>query len=229
MIINKCQLIKAIVVLGLLLAIACSKENNDPKEVKDADGYLYETVSIGTQVWFKENLRTTKFRNGDPIETTLPATQDITDGASPMYSWPYEGNEAHIEPYGRLYTWYAVNDSRGVCPAGWRVPTDDDWKTLVEFVGGSVVGGGKLKAPSTIYWSSPNAGATDEFGFYALPGGYRNPDGVFYSLRHSGIWWSATESSDQKAWGRFMHHNEFQVFKDEYNKKFGFSVRCIKN
>lgn len=229
MIIKPPRFIQILCLAGVMLLLACGKENNEPKEAKDADGYVYETVTIGTQVWFKENLRTTKFRNGDPIETTSPATEDITGYISPVYTWAYEGNETRVEPYGRLYTWYAVNDSRGICPTGWRVPTDDDWNTLIEFVGGSVVGGGKLKAPSTIYWSSPNSGASDEFGFYALPGGFRNPDGVFYGLRQSGIWWSATESSASKAWGRFMHHNEFQVFSDEYSKYFGFSVRCIRN
>ena len=123
--------------------------------VTDIDGNVYNTVTIGTQVWMKENLKVTKYRNGDAIGITTPATLDIWGETSPRYQWAYDGNESNVATYGRLYTWYAVTDSRGVCPTGWHVPTDSEWTTLTDYLGGESVAGGKMKEAGTTHWNSP--------------------------------------------------------------------------
>ena len=108
---------------------------NETAPVTDIDGNQYNTVTIGNQVWMAENLKTTKYQNGDEIGTTTPATLDISGETSPKYQWAYNGSEANVNTYGRLYTWYAVADERNICPAGWHVPSDDEWKTLEMFLG----------------------------------------------------------------------------------------------
>ena len=115
--------------------------------------------------------------------------------ATPKYQWAYDGNESNVATYGRLYTWYAVTDSRNVCPTGWHVPTDAEWTTLTTFLGGENVAGGKLKETGTTHWTTPNTGATNETGFTALPSGYRYIDGTFLTIFSMGIWWSSTEAS----------------------------------
>jgi len=152
----------------LILLINCQKD--DDNTVTDVDGNVYHTVEIGTQVWMVENLKTTKYRNGDLIGTTTPATLDISSEATPKYQWAFEGNESNVNTYGRLYTWWAVTDIRGVCPTGWHVPTEDDWITLTTYLGGEDVAGGKLKEAGTTHWWAPNEGATNSSGFTALPG-----------------------------------------------------------
>ena len=122
--------------------------------VPDIDGNVYNTVTIGTQVWMAENLKTTKYRNGDLIGTTTPATLDISGESYTKYQWAYDGNESNVATYGRLYTWYAVTDTRNVCPTGWHVPTDAEWTTLTTFLGGESVAGGKLKETGTTHWAS---------------------------------------------------------------------------
>lgn len=108
--------------------------NCKPYSVKDIDGNAYRTITIGTQVWMAENLKTTRYRNGDLIETTTPATLDIEGERTPEYQWAYDGNESNVATYGRLYTWYVATDSRNVCPTGWHVPSDDEWIVLTDYL-----------------------------------------------------------------------------------------------
>ena len=111
--------------------------------VKDIDGNIYRTITIGTQVWMAENLKTTRYRNGDLIGTTTPATLVIEGESAPKYQWAYDGNESNVATYGRLYTWYVATDSRNVCPIGWHVPTDAEWTVLTEFT--ALPGGARLE------------------------------------------------------------------------------------
>ncbi len=111
---------------------------------------IFNAIIIGTQVWLQENLKTTRYNNGDLIGTTTPATFDIRPESTPKYQWAYEGNESKADTFGRLYTWYAVTDSRGICPIGWHVPADAEWTTLTDFLGGTSVAGGKMKTTGTI-------------------------------------------------------------------------------
>jgi uncharacterized protein (TIGR02145 family) len=196
--------------------------------VTDIEGNVYKTLTIGTQTWMAENLKTTKYRNGDLIKTTSPATKDIRYEISPQYQWAYDGKESNVAAYGRLYTWYVVTDSRGVCPIGWHVPTDVEWSTLTIFLGGEIVAYSKLKEADEIHWIKYDSG-TNETGFTALPGGLRNSRGPFDDIGSSGCWWSSTENGTYDAWYRLMNYNFSSVYRYLYLKRNGFSVRCVKN
>lgn len=200
----------------------------DPLTVDDIDGNTYNIVRIGTQLWMKENLKTTKYIDGSLIGTTTPATLDISGEATPKYQWAYDGNEANVATYGRLYTWYAVTDNLKICPVGWHVPSDAEWTTLTTFLGGESVAGGKLKEVGTTHWAIPNAGATNETGFTALPGGWRNPFGTYGGISDFGSWWSSTEDPTIGAYNRDMIYNGSSVGRNNLNKQDGYSVRCVR-
>ncbi|MFA5772830.1 MAG: FISUMP domain-containing protein [Thermoplasmata archaeon] len=195
----------------------------------DADSNHYAVVQIGTQIWMAENLKTTKYNTGVSIGTTTPATLDISGEATPKYQWAYGGSESNVATYGRLYTWYAVTDSRNIAPAGWRVPTDAEWTTLTTYLLGVSVAGGKLKENCSTLWGCPNTGATNESGFTALPGGYRFSNGSFSVIGYNGYWWSSTESSTDVAWFRDMSCSSSNVSRGNYSKLYGFSVRCVRD
>jgi len=197
--------------------------------VTDLDGNVYKTVNIGTQVWMKENLKVTRYRNGSVIGTTPSATLDVSSESTPKYQWAYNGNESSVVTYGRLYTWYVVTDSRNVCPTGWHLPTDAEWTTLTDYLGGAKIAGGKLKETGTAHWQSPNTGATNETGFTALPGSYRSINGEFNHYGNYGGWWSSTEFNTYMAWPRYMTGIASYVGRYGYGKSIGFSVRCLKD
>jgi len=199
--------------------------------ITDINNNYYKIVTIGTQTWMAENLKTTKYRNGDLIGTTTPATLNIESENTPKYQWAYAGNENNVSTYGRLYTWYAVTDIRNVCPIGWHVPSDAEWTTLTNFLGGESVSGGKLKETGISHWYSPNTGATNETGFTALPGGLRYTlSGTFDSIGTLGYWWSSTESPSTYALDRRMFYNNVNVLRSNYvGERGGFSVRCLKD
>ena len=194
--------------------------------VTDYDGNVYDIITIGTQDWLKQNLKTTHYKNGAAI--TYPGTdntawQNNTTGA---YAW-YNNDEAtYKNTYGALYNWYAVNTGN-LCPTGWHVPTDAEWTTLTNYLGGESIAGGKLKA--TTLWNSPNTGATNSSGFTALPGGGRRYDGAYDDIGYSGLWWSSTESSTAYAWYRYMSYFFSNAYRYDSYKTSGFSVRCLSD
>jgi uncharacterized protein (TIGR02145 family) len=208
--------------------------------VKDINGNTYATIQIGTQLWMAENLRTTRYRNGDPIPNVTDANKwtGLSSGA-----WcHYENDPKYEVPYGKVYNWYTVKDPRKVCPAGWHVPTDGEWQQMEaalgmparelyrkEFRGAAQNVGGKMK--TTTLWESPNTGATNESGFSGLPGGNRHAsDGYFGSLGSSGYWWSASESGAEVAWCRYLYDGSADIGRtNNYNKRSGFSVRCLRD
>ena len=192
--------------------------------VQDQSGNFYNTVAIGTQVWFKENLRTKKYRSGALIPVVT--NTDTSTLVGQMY---YYNNDSltNYSIYGALYNWQATQNSDSLCPVGWHVPTDAEWTTLTTFLGG--VAGGKMKATGTIYWNSPNTDATNEIGFSAFPGGYRYNDAIFYSIRSVALFWSATENGGN-AYDRTLYYNFDGVTRSSlYPKSVGASVRCLKN
>ena len=144
----------------------------------DADGNNYSVVKIGEQWWMGENLRRTHYANGEEIPDGTGAG-DILGETDPKYWFVYDDDLGNLDIYGRLYTWYTVTDSRNVCPDGWHIPTDIEWTILTSSLDGMIPAGGKLKEIGTSHWLSPNAGATNESGFSALPGGGRNYSGIF--------------------------------------------------
>ena len=198
--------------------------------VTDIDGNVYHTVTIDTQTWMVENLKTTRYRNGDPIpNVTNVAWDGLTTGA---YCW-YNNDEATYKAgYGALYNWYAVADGRNIAPAGWHVATDAEWTTLTTFLGGESIAGGKLKERGIAHWHSPNYGSTNESGFTALPGGYRSGYGAtFNQIGYSGYWWTSTEYYPAaSAYSRSMGYDYSGADRNYYyNDIVGFSVRCIKD
>lgn len=193
--------------------------------VPDKTPGVYATVTIGTQVWMAENLRTTSFNDGTPITLATAASANVT---SPIYCW-YDNNEqAFKNTYGALYNWYAVNTGK-LCPVGWHVPTDADWTTLVTTLGGSNVAGGKLKESGFNHWRSPNEGATNSSGFNALPGGSSNQSGMSTDIAQIATWWSATEASSTIANYRQVAWGTPDLFSSNNIKSVGYSVRCVKN
>jgi uncharacterized protein (TIGR02145 family) len=200
----------------------------------DADGNNYTSVVIGAQTWLVQNLQTTRYNNGDLIGTTSPLTLDITTAVSPQYQWPAGGSETYVPTYGRFYTYYAVIDSRGICPTGWHVPTDSELETMKAFLGGEAVAGGKLKESGTSHWNAPNTGAEgpngNESGFTALPAGYRSIAGDFVSVRVTGYFWSTSlNPTPGMAWGQGLHYNDAILLRGGYYNNDGASVRCLKN
>jgi len=223
------KLLTHLLLTVLILQVSCQKDEDNKQTVTDIDGNVYHTVTIGTQVWMVENLKTTKYRNGDLIGTTTPASLNIIDESTPKYQWAYDSNEINVATYGRLYTWYAVTDSRKVCPVGWHEPSDADWTELTDYLGGEGVAGGKLKETGTTHWDSPNTGATNETGFSALPGGYRTFYGSFDLIGLYGYWWSAAEYDAALAWDRDIYSGNAYVDRDSYGKEIGGSVRCVRD
>ena len=207
--------------------------------VEDAEGNVYQTIGIGSQIWMAENLTTTSYGNGDPIGTTTPSTLDISGESTPKYQWAYDGDESNAAIYGRLYTWHAVTDSRNVCPAGWHVPTDNEWTILTDYLLNNCYGytnaGRTLIAQSmanTSWWLgySPSYIGNNSSGFTALPGGYReNTNGKFYRISIDGSWWSSTESSAAEAYYRSMSIDSNIESSYHGNKQLGFAVRCLRD
>jgi len=205
--------------------------------VTDIDGNVYQTVKIGNQWWMSENLKVTHYRNGDAIPNVTDATEwsNLITGAYCNY-----GNDVNnATTYGRLYNWYAVNDSRNIAPEGWHVSSDAEWKTLEMYLGMSQseaddIGwrgtdeGGKLKETGTIHWNSPNTGATNENGFSALPGGFRL-NGTCDGMGFFAYFWSSSEYLSDGAWNRNLHYGSSVISRRSGSKQYGFSVRCVRD
>ena len=193
--------------------------------VSDSDGNSYATVNIGTQVWMAENLKTTKYSNGSAIPVASADYSSYND--IPGYCW-YKNDIANKNIYGGLYNWYAVNTGK-LCPTSWHVPATSEWNTLVAFLGGEGVSGGKLKESGTIHWKSPNTGATNSSGFSALPGGERFYDTNFFYLNERGFWWTSTENMAIYGGLFFINYNENGVNISSEDVRDCFSIRCLKD
>jgi len=194
--------------------------------VTDIDGNEYPVVSIGDQCWTAENLKTTRFSDGSVIPNAI-SEAEWAETITPAWC-NYENNAANDITYGKLYNWYTAADPRNACPTGWHVPTDDDWFVLTTFLGGTSVAGGKLKTTSG--WIAPNTSATNETGFSGLPGASRYDNfGPFGNVGYHGDWWSSTESSSSNAFNRSLFYFSGSMTRDGFSKRYGFSVRCLKD
>jgi uncharacterized protein (TIGR02145 family) len=208
--------------------------------IDSRDGNEYNWVQIGDQVWMAENL------------AYLPSVNMVADGSedaagSYYYVYGYDGTNVtdakatdNYTTYGVLYNWTAAMDGeassttnpsgiQGVCPTGWHLPSDAEWIELTDYLGGEEFAGGKLKETGTTHWASPNAGATNETGFTALPGGFRHYDGDFYGIGNYGNWWSSTENNTLYAYNRLLYYNYYGLNNFDNSKMIGFSVRCVRD
>ena len=204
-------------------------------EISDIDGNIYQIKTIGSQIWMIENLKVSKFNEGSiiPLVQENLEWNSTTSGAY----CTYDNNK-----YGKLYNFYAVADNRKLCPSGWHVPTDDEWKKLEIHLGmtqtqadnsglrGTIEGGAlKQSGCSPEGWDCYNIGATNSTGFSALAGGYRYDNGIFSNIRESAYFWSVTESDGATAWNRSLSKDNSQIGRLNVKKGFAFSVRCVKD
>ena len=206
----------------------CSNAKDD-----NCNGNIDENceITICDQTWMGRNLDVSTYRNGDAIPQVTDPTEwaNLTTGA-----WCYyNNNPATGAIYGKLYNWFAVNDPRGLAPAGWHIPTDPEWTTLADCLGGWPVAGGNMKVTGTTHWMSPNTDATNSSGFTALPAGVRlwvGQPAVFDSLSSSTNWWSATQTINDNAMIRALSHDHgYLVRFEQSDNNAGLSVRCVKD
>jgi uncharacterized protein (TIGR02145 family) len=203
-----------------LACLICGYAITDPR-----DGKTYNTVLIGTQCWFLQNLN---------VGTRINGSQNQTNNGI-IEKYCYSDNEANCNTYGGLYQWdelmqyVSTEGAKGLCPDGWHIPTDAEWSTLTTYLGGESVAGGKMKEAGTSHWASPNTGATNSSGFTALPGGYRDSDGSFYLLTYYAYFWSSSQYDATYAWYRGLNYNYEFVGRYYYDKTLGFSCRCLQD
>lgn len=197
-----------------------------PKTITDFEGNSYNTVIINYQVWMKENLKSIKYNDGIQIPLVLDniAWGTITTPSRCFYN---KDSITYYNVYGVLYNWYTIKTGK-LCPAGWHIPTDNEWTVLNDFLGGYAIAGGKLKETGTIHWQATNP-ATNSSGFTALPGGYRGMDGLSMNLKTSGMFWSSIDSDSQYAFCRYVSSSVTNFTRSSYHKNLGLSVRCLMN
>ena len=213
---------------GILLIFAGGCGVKDPGTVTDIDGNVYKTIKIGKQVWMVENLKVTRYRNGDTIPNITDAKEWGNQKTGAYCN--YDNNDTNAAVYGRLYNWFAVKDRRNIAPKGWHVPSFEELRLLIDYLGGEDVAAGKMKEAGLEHWLIPNSGATNESGFTALPGGYRfNHNGEFYTMGSNGYWWTTTLSYEMYAWSPRLFLRFANVTRDHTYMTYGFSVRCVKN
>ena len=193
--------------------------------VTDIDGNVYNTIGIGTQIWMKENLKTTKLNDGTAIPN-VTTWGEWAGLSTPAYCWYNNDSPSYKNIYGALYNWHTVNTNK-LCPSGWHVPSHDEWTVLESYLGGSALAGGKLKEAGIVHWTSPNTGATNESGFTALPGGFRYGSDAF--MQGEGRWWSSTLWSSDAAWELFLLNDSSASTIGVTPMILGGSVRCVKN
>lgn len=203
-------------------------------KVNDIDGNIYNSVAIGSQIWMTENLKVTKFSNGDPIskfdmsnwmdfETGELFNTEIGD-----YSY-YENDEELVQQNGCLYNWYAVNDNRQIAPIGWHVPSLDDWNVLFNFLGGELTVGDKLKMTGFNNWGSRKTNSDNSSGFSAVPSGFRSLDGLYKGLNYYCYWWTSTKFDELRSWFCYLSYGvKYATFKNDLNC-YGFSIRLVRD
>lgn len=197
--------------------------------VRDTDQNIYKVVTLGTQKWMAENLRTTRLNDG--IE--LPLVTSNVDWASlstPGYCWysNVASNSQIAGICGALYNWYAINTGN-LCPTGWHIPQEHDFQVLIEYLGGEAIAGGKMKESGTKNWNLPNTGASNISGLTVLPAGFREHDGAFIGIANAALFWTSKDVSSDEGSLLMMVYNSMIVAADSHNKNAGISIRCVKD
>ena len=185
------------------------------------------TVKIGNQEWMTNNLNVATFKNGDAIPEAQTSEAWIKAGEEVKPAWCYYDNDPENgNKYGRLYNWYAVTDPRGLAPSGWHIPSDAEWTTLSDNLGGEDEAGHKMKSQAG--WDHGGNGSNAS-GFSGLPGGARYYNGTFFNIGYYGGWWSSTEKDTNDAWNRYLVYYTGVVYRNYDYKADGFSVRCLRD
>jgi len=201
--------------------------------VTDYDGNVYKTITVNGKEWMAENLNVGHFQNGDQVFIV----EDNNGWASSIlqpFSCYYQNIVANACPYGRIYNFYAVTDSRGLCPAGWHVPDNYEWQQLHDALGGTSVAGGAMKTEGTVeanngLWYSPNTAATNASGFSAVPGGYRSQFGVFTQKGYGAYYWANQSAGGNDGWFQQLNYNQANATGNIFDGRFGASVRCMRD
>ncbi len=214
-----------VILAGSLLFIGCGNSTKSGKigKVKDIDGNEYSTIIIGTQVWMTENLKTTKYNDGKLIPN-VTVDSIWSKLKTDAYSWYNNDSTTTKATLGALYNWNTINTGK-LCPTGWHVPSDKEWRHLTDYLGGENVAGSDLK--TTTGWNKGGNG-TNSSGFSAIPAGYRSSKGSFSSRGISGYWWSSTPNPEN-SWYCVIFSKDFTAYKYYGQRESGFSVRCVKN
>jgi uncharacterized protein (TIGR02145 family) len=195
--------------------------------VKDIDGNEYHTIQIGSQVWMTENLQTTRYNDGTeiPLITDQLAFYEIK---APCMCWYNNDESANKNGFGALYNWYAV-DTKKICPSGWHVPSNEEWATMIEFLGGANIAGGKLKSFGIPNWTSRDAGAQESSGFNVLPAGFRGKGAFYPATKSAAIFWTSSVFDDDDAWTRYFQPDTITAGQGHGGKYHGFAIRCLKD
>jgi len=195
--------------------------------VTDIDGNIYDTVHIGTQVWLQQNLKVTKYNNGNLIPNITDDMEWYNSTTGGYCNYNNDVNNGNI--YGKMYNYHVIEDARKICPNGWHVPSDAEWTTLTNYLGGSSEAGGKLKETGTIHWNSPNTGATNESGFTALPGGMRFVHGEYNVIGLTSYFWSSTTSSSTEYYHILLNNTSPSIMRISSYNEIGRYIRCLKD
>ncbi len=233
---NTMRLFFSIISCVLFLFLGCkdtSTINPDDTTVIDStftdirDNRKYTIVKIGKQVWMSENLQTSTYRNGDSVRyaRTNEEWVDAADNREGAWCY-YDNDEQNGKTYGKLYNWYAVNDSRGLAPKGYHIPSDEEWTVLTDYLGGETIAGFKMK--STTGWQN-NGNGDNSSGFNGLPGGLRNSAGTFGGIGEHGGWWSSSEDKTYSAWFRSLYYYNDNVARYYNYKERGLLVVCLRD
>lgn len=195
--------------------------------VTDIEGNVYETITIGTQVWTKENLKATRYNDNTPIPNIKDSSAWSTLTTPAYCEWGNTSGNRAI--YGALYNWYVVDDSKEICPSGWHVPSDSEWSILSAYLGGDSVAGSHLKETGNEHWLFQNREADNNSGFTALPSGHRHRIGSFATLGYYGFFWSSTKTDSLQAFNRFVSYNNSVLGRSSSEYTNGFCIRCIRD
>jgi uncharacterized protein (TIGR02145 family) len=236
---NYMKIVLILFVLTIVPFISCPQAKS-VGQVVDIDNNIYNTIIIGDQVWLKENLKVTRFSNGDQVQL-ITDTVAWSARTTPAYC-NYNNSESIAQEYGRLYNYYTVIDKRNLCPAGWHVPDDTEWETLSVFLGGTKVAGGKMKEAGTRRWRSPNVMSidttngdiseipVDDSGFSALPSGRQYHDTYAFLGEYTQMWSTTQSDFDvDLVWCRYLTFSLPHLSRFTYKRHYGLSVRCLKD
>lgn len=224
---NKVFYVSSVFSVFLFCFFSCEKDPTSSKDigpVTDIDGNIYQTVKIGKKWWMATNLRVTHYRNSDPIPkvTDITEWQSLSTGAY----CNYRNYDSYSETYGSLYNWYAVNDSRNIAPEGWHIPTDNEWKDMIDYCGGDDIAGGQLKFTDGWYTNG-----TDDYGFSGLPGGCRDKQGSFGDEGFSGsaYFWSSSANTRFDASCYCLYYSSAYIYRYIKDNRYGISIRCVRD